>query len=103
MVITTEIKELATQVPFVPIATVSNEGTPHLIVVGKVKEVRDDDVVVFGVYKMESTQANIKANGVMQVVFVTTADGPKGVRLSGKACIEGTELLFKAEQAEALI
>jgi len=48
LVITTEVKTLIEQVPFVPITTVSGDGTPHLIVVGKVAEVRDDDVLAFG-------------------------------------------------------
>lgn len=103
MVITAEIKALAEQVVFVPITTVSEEGKPHLIVVGQVKEVRDGDILVFGVYKMEITQQNIAANGIMQVVLATKSDGPKGFRLSGKACIEGKEVLFKAEKAESLL
>lgn len=51
MVISTEIKDLIKHVPFVPITTVSEGGQPHLIVVGKVKEVRGEDVLVFGIYK----------------------------------------------------
>lgn len=103
MVLTEEIKALIGKSPFVAIATVNNEGEPHLIVVGKVKEVKVDDILAFGVYKMEETQKNIQANGVMQVVLASTADGPKGYRLSGKACVEGKEVLFKVESAESLI
>lgn len=43
MIISQEIKELIGQVPLVPIATVSDNGEPHLIVVGNVKEVREND------------------------------------------------------------
>lgn len=103
MVITDTIKNLAKQAPFVPITTVSMEGQPHLIVVGKVKEIREGNVLVFGVYKMETTQQNIIANSQMQVAIVSTADGPKGFRLSGTACVEGNEVLFKAEKAETLL
>lgn len=103
MVITDDIKTLIEKAPFVPIATVSDKGQPHLIVAGKVKEVRDDDVLAFGIYKMESTQQNVADNGLMQVVVASTADGPKGFRLSGRACIEGKEVLFKAEKAESLL
>lgn len=39
----------------------------------------------------------------MQVVLASKADGPKGYRLTGTACIEGKEVLFKAEKAEALL
>ena len=93
MVITTEVKTLIEQVPFVPITTVSGDGTPHLIVVGKVAEVRDDDVLAFSIYKMETTQ----------VILASTADGPKGYRLSGEACIEDNKVLFKAEKADSLM
>ena len=103
MVITTEVKTLIEQVPFVPITTVSGDGTPHLIVVGKVAEVRDDDVLAFSIYKMETTQKNITDNGVMQVILASTADGPKGYRLSGEACIEDNKVLFKAEKADSLM
>jgi predicted pyridoxine 5'-phosphate oxidase superfamily flavin-nucleotide-binding protein len=103
MVLTDEIKALIGKVPFVAIATVTNEGAPHLIVVGKVKEVKADDILAFGVYKMEQTQQNIQANGIMQVVLASTEDGPKGYRLSGKACVEGQEVLFKVETAESLL
>ena len=103
MILTDEIKSLSEKVPFVPIATSSKDGVPHLIVVGKVKEIRDDDIIVFGIYKMEKTQQNIADNGLMQVVLAATADGPKGYRLSGKACIEDKDVLFKAESAEGLL
>ncbi len=103
MVITEKIKQLVEEAPFVPIATVSAEGNPHLIVVGKVKEVRKEDILVFGIYKMEETQQNIKDNGKMQVILASTVDDPKGYRLTGEACVEGDEVLFKAEKAESLL
>lgn len=103
MVITKEIKEVITKTPFVPIVTVSSQGEPHLIVVGKVLEVREEDVLVFGIYKMAQTQKNIMETGKMQVIIATTQDGPKGCRLTGQACIEGKQVMFKAEKAEALL
>jgi predicted pyridoxine 5'-phosphate oxidase superfamily flavin-nucleotide-binding protein len=103
MVITEEIKDLVTKAPFIPIVTVSPEGEPHAIVVGKVAEVREGDVLAFGIYKMEVTQQNIKHNGKMQVIISTMDGGPKGFRLTGKACVEGKLVLFKAEKAEALL
>ncbi|WP_366921515.1 pyridoxamine 5'-phosphate oxidase family protein [Metallumcola ferriviriculae] len=103
MVITNDVKAVIEQAPFVPITTVSADGQPHLIVVGKVKEVRDDDILVFGIYKMETTQQNITDNGLMQVGIAATDDGPKGFRLSGKACVEGKEVLFKTEKVESLL
>lgn len=52
---------------------------------------------------MEVTQQNIKDNGMMQVVIATMDGGPKGFRLTGKACIEEKLVLFKAEKVEVLL
>lgn len=101
--LTPEIKEVLAKAPFIPLTTVSPQGEPHTIVVGKVAELRADDILAFGIYKMEITQQNIKANGQMQVIIAATADGPKGYRLTGKACIEEKLVLFKAEKVEELL
>lgn len=98
-----EVKELIPKVPFVPITTVSREGEPHLIVVGAVKDVREDDVVVFEIYKMSITQNNLNKTGTMQVAIATKEGGPKGYRLEGKGCVEGKEVLMKVEKVEQLI
>lgn len=103
MVINEEIRELIEQAPMVPIATVSASGEPHLIVVGKVKEVQENDTLAFGIYKMEKTQQNIKANGLMQVIIAVRDGGPKGYRLTGKASVDGNMVLFTAEQSEKLL
>ena len=103
MIMTEEIKEVISKAPFIPITTVSTSGEPHTIVVGKEVEVRDGDILRFGIYKMEVTQQNIKDNGKMQVVIATMEGGPKGFRLEGKACIEEKLILFKAEKAEELL
>ncbi len=103
MVITEEIKDVISKAPFVPLVTVSEKGEPHLIVVGKVAEIREGDVLAFGIYKMEVTQQNIKENGKMQVLIATMEGGPKGFRLIGRASIEDKLVLFKAEKAEALL
>jgi len=103
MIINEKIKEVILKAPFVPITTVSSNGEPHMIVVGKVVEVRDGDILAFGIYKMAVTQQNIKDNGKMQVVIATTEGGPKGFRLEGKACIEEKLVLFKAEKVEELL
>ena len=103
MVITEKIKEVISKAPFIPITTVSSNGEPHMIVVGKVVEVRDEDILAFGIYKMEVTQKNVKDNGKMQVVIATKEGGPKGFRLEGKACIEEKLVLFKAEKVEELL
>lgn len=103
MIITEAIKEVVSKAPFIPITTVSANGEPHLIVVGKVAEIRDEDILGFGIYKMEVTQQNIKDNGKMQVVIATMEGGPKGFRLEGKACLEEKLVLFKAEKVEELL
>lgn len=99
-VLTQEIKEVVGKAPFVPITTVSVKGEPHLIVVGKAKEVRGDNTLVFGVYKMEKTRQNIAETGLMQVAAVS---GKKGYRLSGRATVEGDEVLLTVYTAESLL
>ena len=103
MVITQEIKDTVAKSPFIPITTISAQGEPHMIVVGKVAEIRDGDMLGFGIYKMEVTQQNIKDNGKMQVIIAAMEGGPKGFRLSGQACLEEKLVLFKAEKVEALL
>ncbi|AFV02211.1 MULTISPECIES: pyridoxamine 5'-phosphate oxidase family protein [Dehalobacter] len=103
MVLTEEIKEVISNAPFIPITTVSTNGDPHMIIVGKVAEVRDGDILGFGIYKMEVTQQNIKDNGKMQVVIATMEGGPKGFRLEGQACIEEKLVLFKADKVQKLL
>lgn len=99
-VLTPEIKEVLGQAPFIPITTVSGEGKPHLIVVGKVKEIRGDNTLVFGVYKMENTRRNLAENNLMQVAAVS---GKKGYRLSGSARAEGSEVIFTVYSADHLL
>lgn len=103
MVITEEIKDLISQATTVSVATVSNKGELHLIIVGEVAEVRDDDTLVFGIYKMQVTQQNINENGKMQVAIAVKDGGPKGFRLTGLANIEGKQVLLKVEKAEPLL
>jgi predicted pyridoxine 5'-phosphate oxidase superfamily flavin-nucleotide-binding protein len=103
VVLTEEIKDVISKAPFVPLVTVSAKGEPHLIVVGKVAEIREGGVLVFDIYKMDVTLQNIKDNGKMQVLIATMEGGPKGFRLTGTASIEDKLVLFKAEKAETLL
>lgn len=98
-VLSDEVKKILIESPFVALATMSREGKPHLIVVGKVKEIKDD-LLIFGVYKMNKTRQNIEETGAMQVAV---AQGKAGYRLSGKACVKDGEVHFLAEQAESLL
>lgn len=100
MVLTPEIKEVITQSPFIPICTVSKDGQPHLIVVGKVKEIRSDDTLVFGVYKMVKTRENLAETGIMQAVAVV---GKKGYRFSGKGSPGEKEVILSVEKVDSLL
>jgi len=98
--LTQEIKDVVTQSPFIPITTVSKDGQPHLIVAGKVKEIRGDDTLVFGVYKMVKTRQNLAETGIMQAVAVV---GKKGYRFSGKGYSEDKEVILKVEKVDSLL
>lgn len=98
-VITPEINEVIEQSPFVPVVTASGDGQPHLIVVGKVKEVLEDTVVL-GIYRMKKTRENLSRNSFMQVAVVS---GKKGYRLSGKARVDGEEVLLAVEYVDSLL
>jgi len=99
-VLTPEVRKIITDSPYLALATISKAGQPHLIVVGKAKEIKDDNCLVFGVYKMNKTQENIAETGIMQVA---AAAGKAGYRLSGKACVKENEVIFLAEKIEALL
>lgn len=100
VVLTPEIKKIITESPFLALATISKAGQPHLIIVGKVKEIRDDNSLIFGVYKMNKTKENIAETGTMQVA---AASGKSGYRLTGKACIKESDVIFNAEKIESLL
>lgn len=99
-ILTPEIKEVIAQSAFVPIATLSGDGQLHLIVAGQVKEVKDDNTLVFGVYKMVKTRQNLAETGIMQVAVVS---GKKGYRLVGKGRADGEEVIFTVEKADSLL
>lgn len=99
-VLTPEIKEVISQSPFLALTTVSRDGQPHLIVVGKVKEIRDGDTLVFGVYGMKKTRQNLSETGLLQVAAVS---GKVGYRFSGKATFTESEVFFTVEKADSLL
>ena len=102
MIITEEIKEIIRDTSFLSLVTVNADGTPHLIIAGK-GEV-SGDTVVFGIYKMERTQANLKSNANAWIAGATKGQGkPKGVRLTGTAAVQEKKLIFTSTKAEALI
>lgn len=99
-VLTEEIKEVLGQAPFIPITTLSGDGQPHLIVVGKVKEIRGGNMIALGIYKMAKTRQNLAETGLMQLAAVS---GKKGYRLCGKARVEGEEVILTVDTAESLL
>ena len=100
IVFTEDVKKVITESPFLALATISKAGQPHLIVVGKAKEIREDNCMVFGVYKMVKTQENITETGIMQVA---ASSGKSGYRLTGKASIKESDLIFLVDKVEALL
>lgn len=100
VILTPEINNVISESTFIALASVSNEGDPHLIVVGKVQEIRDANTLVFGVHKMDKTRQNISETGILQVAAVS---GKSGYRFIGKACVKEKELLFSIEKIESLL
>lgn len=100
IILSNEVKSVIAESPFAAIASASKEGIPHLIIVGKVKEIRDDNILAFGVYKMDTTRNNISETGLLQVAV---ASGKSGYRFTGKACVKGAEVLLSVEKVESLL
>jgi Pyridoxamine 5''-phosphate oxidase. len=99
-VLTPEMKEVLTQSPFIALTSVSKAGQPHLIVVGKVKEIVVDHVLVFGVYQMNKTRQNLAETGLLQVAAVS---GKSGYRFSGSASFSETEIRCSVTEVEPLL
>jgi predicted pyridoxine 5'-phosphate oxidase superfamily flavin-nucleotide-binding protein len=94
-----DVKSVIEQSPYLSLTTVSKQGEPHTIAVGKAKDIRDSEIV-FGVYKMEKTRKNLAETGIMQVVGV---NGKIGYRLEGKAKAAETDVLFHPDTICALL
>jgi hypothetical protein len=102
MIITEEVKRVIQGTAFLSLVTLNADGSPHPIIAGK-GEVAGD-TVIFGIYKMEKTQANLRKNKNAWVVGAILADGkPKGVRLIGTAEAQDQKLIFTVTKAENLI
>jgi predicted pyridoxine 5'-phosphate oxidase superfamily flavin-nucleotide-binding protein len=102
MVITDGVKQVVQGTAFLSLVTINADGSPHPIVSGKGEVV--GETVVFGIYKMEKTQANLLKNKNAWVVGATMTDGkPKGYRLTGTAEAKGKQLVFTVTKIEELI
>ncbi|WP_371380183.1 pyridoxamine 5'-phosphate oxidase family protein [Sporomusa aerivorans] len=98
--LTDEMKDAILSSPFIALTSVSKVGVPHLIVVGKVKNIAEDSQLIFGVYKMEQTRKNLTETGWLQAVVVS---GKVGYRFTGKAVAQNDEVTLTIEQAAALL
>ncbi len=98
--LTPAVKEVILASPFIALLSVSNQGDPHLIVVGKVKQITEEGQLIFGIYKMEKTQVNVLETGCLQAVAVS---GKQGYRFTGKAIVENGELIFSIQTITALL
>lgn len=66
MVISKEIKAVIEGSAFLSLVTLGADGTPHPIIAGKGEVI--GDAVVFGIYKMETTQKNLETKDRKSVV-----------------------------------
>lgn len=94
------MKDVILASQYIALASVSESGQPHLIVVGKVKAIKDDSHLVFGVYKMEITRKNLSQTSFLQVVAVS---GKVGYRFTGKAIVHDSEVVFAIHQVDMLL
>lgn len=101
MIINDDIKAVMEGSAFITLVTVSSDGIPHPIIAGK-GEVSGDQVI-FGIYKMEVTQKNLKTNDQAWIVGAIKDGGPKGYRLSGTAQAVDKQLIFTAQTAEKML
>jgi hypothetical protein len=101
MIITEEVKKTVEGSAFLSLVTLNPDGTPHPIIAGKGNV--SGDSVIFGIYKMDTTQKNLAKNKNAWVVAATMDGGPKGFRLSGTATPKDKEVVFAASKVEALI
>ncbi len=100
VILADDMKAVIAASPFIALASVSANGEPHLIVVGKAKRVEDDSRLVFGVYKMDKTRENLAATGRLQAAVV---DGKIGYRFTGTAVVQGDEVIFSVQQVATLL
>jgi uncharacterized protein len=101
MVINDDVKKVVESSAFLSLVTVDADGTPHPIITGKGEVVNDQ--VIFGIYKMKTTQKNLMSNRKAWIVGATKDGGPKGYRLTGTAEAKDKQLIFTPTKAEALI
>jgi general stress protein 26 len=101
MVINEEVKKVLEDSAFLALVTINEDGTPHPIIVGKGQVI--NDTVVFGIYKMETTQKNLMSNKNAWVLGATKTEGPKGYRLTGTAEAKDKQVIFTPQKVDTLL
>jgi hypothetical protein len=101
MVINDDVKKVIEGSAFLTLVTINADGTPHPIIAGKGQVI--NDTVVFGIYKMETTQKNLASNNNAWIVGATKDGGPKGYRITGTAEAKDKQLIFTPTKVDALI
>jgi hypothetical protein len=101
MIITEEVKKTVEGSAFLSLVTLNPDGTAHPIIAGK--GTVSGDSVIFGIYKMDTTQKNLAKNKNAWVVAATMDGGPKGFRLAGTAEPKEKQVVFTASKVEVLI
>lgn len=101
MIINEEIKKVIEGSAFLSLVTINEDGTPHPIISGEGKVI--DDKVVFGIFKMETTQKNLISNKNTWLIGATMNDGLKGYRITGTAEAKDKQLIFTPTKVDALL
>ena len=96
-----DVRKIVENTAFITLVTLGEDGSPHPIVAGKA-EIQNGNLV-FGIYKMEKTQKNLKTNPNVWVVAAAMVEGPKGYRFSGTALAKDKQLIFTVKNIEELI
>lgn len=98
MQFTEDAKAIIEGTDFPTLATLNEDGTPHLIVTGPAAF--EGDELAFGIGGMVVTQANLARDNRAWMTF--TDKQPKGIRIAGTAEARDGKLFFAPSSCEAL-
>jgi predicted pyridoxine 5'-phosphate oxidase superfamily flavin-nucleotide-binding protein len=90
--ITEEMKEVAGKTKAFAVATITNEGTPHVIPVAFGKVLSEDELLLVDVF-MTKTEENLRANPKIAASF-WDMDTLKGYEFQGTARVETSGKVF---------
>jgi Pyridoxamine 5''-phosphate oxidase. len=101
MIINDDVKAVISAAGYLSLITIGADGMPHAIIAGSRKI--SNDTIVFGIYKMETTQKNLASDSSMCVLAAVISEKPMGYRLTGTAKVTEKEVIFTPSTAESLI